>query len=359
VAHKFTFGSVEAEHVYIQQGNKTEVSSSSFGPSNPPKESKIYDADLEKAKQLLGLIDKEIDYFINIITVDDFAAASFLTSKQKDEMVTNLRKLTTNKEIKKSAFFLKVFGDPEIQFGTDLLVPLIHTQKNEDPDWIKRFTRIFVLHEVLHHYQGLYSVNYQGIGRAGVVLEEMDYVADAFAISTSVLLAIRIDRISEKNPINLLKDYLHTALETMEAFDRSEQNGKIKNLAERRLRRYLIWTMHLARVTGVKKYDRLNDVQIRQLIIKFLEPRLVVQIAPLKMKHSDGRDQIIDIDNPQLGDSQPELFISINTKLIRVPSDNNFKIPNLLTLVCQYQWDLIADILGVVVTTHHGILIPQ
>ena len=212
---------------------------------------------------------------------------------------------------------------------------------------------------LLHHYQGLYSINYQGIGRAGVVLEEMDYVADAFAISTSVLLAIRIDRKGEKNPIDLLNDYLHTALETMEAFDRSEQDGKIKKLAERRLRRYLIWTMHLARVSGMKKYDKLNGDQIRQLVIKFLEPRLVVQIAPLNMKHSKRRDQIIDIDNPQLDDSQPELFIAINTKLIRVPSDNNFKIPNLLKMVCEYQCDQIAANLGIIVTNHYETLVPQ
>jgi hypothetical protein len=69
----------------------------------------------------------------------------------------------------------------------------------------------------------------------------------------------------------------------MQAFDRSEQGDQIVRLAERRLRRYLIWHLQLCRARTITTRD---DIDV------LLGDRVIVEVAPLRGYRDSRYDKV-------------------------------------------------------------------
>lgn len=205
--------------------------------------------------------------------------------------------------------------------------------------------QMFVLHELHHIDQRLYSSTYQGIGRAGLVLEEVDYHADAFAIG------VVIDHeVSQQGPRgkarqgDIARRCIETHIRILEAFDRAEQGPRINRLPERRLRRYLIWHLQRCRVRALDGADWQASA--------VLSPRLAVELAPLA-GHLDRRfDKIVD--DPT---EDTELFVTLLGHLIRVQSAPGRDVRRLVDAVRTFDGAPIEAVMQAVVDLNRALLL--
>jgi hypothetical protein len=247
----------------------------------------------------------------------------------------------------KGAFKVQT-GEKTLEIGLLLLKPLVIQGFLKDDGLVERFTFIFVLHEMMHHiFQGLYSRNFMGIGRADVVLEDLDYVADAFSILVGVALSKRIHPETRYRVYEVARHFIETAIVGMEAFDRSEQGSTIRILSERRLRRYLIWNIQFG-------LCRLGDDEKK--LCQLLMPRLSVQIAPISSQLNERSVEKVVILPANISDKtvlkefiekerNAELFVSIQAgaKLFRL-SGNQYAGSAIITAhVACFEWNLVRE----------------
>lgn len=195
----------------------------------------------------------------------------------------------------------------EMSFGHGLLQALLGL----DERVLQRIGQLFALHELVHDPQNITSNNYQGIGRAGVVLEDLDFWADAFAISVAFEHQVaRGGEAAREDCRSLLIDFIDAHIAAIRAFDRMEQGDTLHTLPERRLRRYLIWYLQRARAETIRKPE---DAHL------LLDTRVFVEIAPLKGRLDERYDKIVTE-----AQTDTELFITIGGKLIRMPRGQGF-----------------------------------
>ena len=231
-----------------------------------------------------------------------------------------------------------------LSFGAGLLEALATVEASHLP----RLGVLFTLHEVYHYAQGLDSTNYRDIGRAGFVLEEIDYWADAVALLTATRWAV--DRGGEDGVEacgELLLANIDAALAGIEAFDRMEQGEAMRVLPERRLRRYLIWYLQRARAEVVRE-----PAEIDQL----LEERLFVELAPLPGHLSPRHDKIVRLpeDNASV-----QVFVALGGRLIRsarLPS--NFEPMALIDAVRRFDAPLILEGMRYLRNSNEALLAP-
>jgi hypothetical protein len=134
-------------------------------------------------------------------------------------------------------------------------------------DW-KECVRLFLLHEVFHVQQGgLTSYNYSGSGRTGFVLESVDYDADAVAIQ--VALAWREAKqggaVKDAGRTKTLEAIVWNVLEMLRVF---EPERPLRDLSERRLRRYLIWLFHACRLAALTQDARAPAAELERVTIE-------------------------------------------------------------------------------------------
>ena len=152
------------------------------------------------------------------------------------------------------------------------------------PDYQAALTRLFVLHEVIHLRQNITSDNYFGIGRAGIVLEQVDYAADA----RSLLALCSVERHhagirGEASIATFARTHMEAALEGIAVFDRMEHGDFIADLYERRLRRYLTWAFQI---------NRLNSGLDGSAVERVIADRPIVEIKPT-VNRLDLRSDVI------------------------------------------------------------------
>jgi hypothetical protein len=199
----------------------------------------------------------------------------------------------------------------------------------------------------------------KGIGRAGVVLEEIDYYADAFCLFVSINYFWRMDQKRGK-PLDdkLVEKLLLIALQSMETFDRAEQGDIINALSERRLRRYLIWTIQLMRAKIVDIVNK--DLSARRAKVHhLLASRVVVQVQPLNGKPDSRGEVIIDLQNPKIGNTSPELFISIDSTLLRKSPSHVFNPLDIINLIREYKWLDLVEKFKVIFTDNKNFIVPK
>jgi len=214
-----------------------------------------------------------------------------------------------------------------------------------DEPTLERIGRLFLLHELVHEPLGLKGTNYQGVGRAGVVLEDIDFWADTLALNAVLRWEIR-----EGGPRavqgagQILKDYLDAHLGALCAFDRSEQGeGPLARLPERRLRRYLIWALQRARAELAH-----SPTDVAEL----LSDRLLVELAPLDGWADDRGDKIA-----HRATEDSELFVGLAGWFARFPrSAGNFEPSALLDLTRELRVAELVDRLAYVVDQHEAVL---
>ncbi|WPB79406.1 SAVED domain-containing protein [Archangium violaceum] len=113
-------------------------------------------------------------------------------------------------------------------------------------DW-EECIRLLLVHEAYHVQQlGPTSYGYSGSGRTGWVLEAVDYDADAVSVEVALAWRQRHRAETAQPPSRALAAIIWNALESVRVF---EQERPIQTLAERRLRRYLIWLFHACRLS--------------------------------------------------------------------------------------------------------------
>ena len=164
---------------------------------------------------------------------------------------------------------------------------LLHPLADLDPDVLARLGQLFTLHEVVHVDQGIESHNYRGIGRSGVVLEDVDFWADAFAVGTAALHEVaRNGDAGADRCGDILVAHVDAHISAMRAFDQMEQGAQVlRVLPERRLRRYLIWFLQRARARAVRAPEHIRAL---------LDDRLFVELAPLRGRLDQRYDKIVE-----------------------------------------------------------------
>ena len=113
------------------------------------------------------------------ITPEDLAPPKGFSAgglRVAEQLHTQLQSLRPGREPSEGVFELDV---PRRSLKLGHL--LLHTIGDFSTEELHRFGRLLVLHELSHFPQQLRGTNYQGIGRAEVVLEDVDYWADAMA----------------------------------------------------------------------------------------------------------------------------------------------------------------------------------
>lgn len=250
--------------VYYHQRSGTEELAFEL-PWRPPSQQRIgtQPEDIEGRKQILETLAAGFEELQKTLHHSHLPE----THPNRETFVQRMRQLRISRDPEGQAFRLTVLED-RIEFGAGLLqaVKLLNSEEQ------KYFSHLLLLHELLHFDQGLYHSNYADIGRAGVALEEVDYLADVFSIETA--LRWRCDQLSgaQAQLRDFATQYIRTALRGMEAFDVMEQGPSMTRLAERRLRRYLLWHFQLHRAGTIRD---LQDVQA------LLRSRVILELAPL------------------------------------------------------------------------------
>lgn len=144
--------------------------------------------------------------------------------------------------------------------------------------------QLLTLHELVHDHQGISSNNYRGIGRSGVVLEEADFWADAFALLTAGTHFVRQHGpAGERGVAQAMVALIDAHIAAMRAFDRMELGGRPGEMPERRVRRYLIWYLQRARAATMRR-----STDLRPLFCA----RLAVELAPLRGRLDPRGDKI-------------------------------------------------------------------
>ena len=233
-------------------------------------------------------------------------------------------------------------SDGQLHLGADLLRALGVCSQEE----CRRLGRLLILHELYHYHQGLSSLNYRGVGRAGVVLEEIDYWADAFAIQALTTWDILQsgDR-GRQGCRELLQGNLRAHLRAIEAFDRMEQGARLHRLPERRLRRYLIWYLQLARADHLRSPEQLPLL---------LGERLFVELAPLKGAVDRRYDKVIDSAT-----ANTQLFVALRGRMLRkARMPHNFEPAALLAAVRELRGEDVLAAMRYCVAENRSLLAP-
>lgn len=258
-----------------------------------------------------------------------------LSQSEAEALLSRLRALKPAELPQGLAFDLHILED-RLSFGHGLLEAL----RAESKDVLRRAAGLFVVHEVHHVDQGLLSTNFAGIGRAGVALEEVDYWADAVAISALAKNAVTRGAM----PSNAVVEHVDAAIRCMQAFDRAEQGPRIERLPERRLRRYLIW--HLQRV-------RARTIRTIEDIDELFADRVVVELAPLTGSLDARDDKIV-----QGVSGECSLAVVVRRKLSRHYANPNFAPTLLVEAVRCFDWKVLGDALDHVVNEKPALLAP-
>lgn len=210
---------------------------------------------------------------------------------------------------------------------------------------VVRAAKLFILHELHHVEQRLNAGTYYGIGRAGVVLEDVDYHADAFALATLIEheIAWRGESGIHERPA-IATACVEAHLRTLEAFDRAEHGARIERLAERRLRRYLVW--HLQRLRMRTLHPGAWSAGLA------LDSRLSVELAPLSGRLDARYDKLVD---GPTGDTA--LFVALRGNLARVERSAGYDPGQLVEAVRRFDWAAIEKPLNAALQRHRDLLL--
>ncbi len=252
---------------------------------------------------------------------------------------------------------LKVLREPEGDaFGLSLLRRrlslgrgLLQAFRGRTTSMQQGFGQLLLLHELFHDGQGIRTSNYQDVGRAGVVLEEVDFAADAFALATLIRWELRTNGLNalRKAP-DVAVRWVDWSIRGIEAFDRLEQGDCIEQLYDRRLRRYLIWYLQLERARAVRPGENAKED-----INRLFSGRLTVELAPLAGRLDSRFEKLVVGPTPRT-----ELFASLDGHLIREAHRPGFEPGALVDAVKKFQPGPLTSAMGYVIGEHQQVLVP-
>ncbi len=266
-----------------------------------------------------------------------------LNDAQRKQFVTKLGKMKiVSDNVDKQPFQLRVHEN-ECFLGEGIL----HALVSSSPEDQKQFAKLVLLHEILHDWQSLRSTNHSLIGRAGFVLEHIDYLADVFAVQTLVNVDLhRGGAEARENVRTILLGWIDRVLQGIAAFDQAEQgSGPMVRLAERRVRRYLLWHVQWARARTIETVTHLE---------RLLASSLTVELAPLAGWIDEHRWE--KMVRNALKDT--ELCIAADGLLVRATKGQDFDPEALLEAIRTYDAKRAHKEVNVVVDEHRAKLMP-
>ncbi|MCY1003830.1 hypothetical protein OWM54_42460 [Myxococcus sp. MISCRS1] len=137
---------------------------------------------------------------------------------------------------------------------------------------------------------------------------------------------------------------IETSLWGIETFDRMECGDLIQELLERRLRRYLIWALQLARARTLR-----TNAQVWEM----LGERLFVELAPLRKRFDNQQDTLIAEAPPEA-----ELFVVYRSRLMRLHRRPGFEPASLVEVVRRFDRTVLFSMMDFVAEQEHSILTP-
>lgn len=310
-------------------------------PFHPPGSMEIPDspADREDRRAVLDALCDGIEKLKQTLDLDDFP--TWETDSRRQRSLKFLRDLKVVATPTGDEFGLSVLHR-RLALGRGLAEAL----RAEAPEVQRGFGQLLLLHEIFHDGQDLRSSNYYDVGRAGVVLEEVDFAADCFALAVLMKWDLRRGGPeAQERPGELASKWVGFALRGIAAFDRAEQGEHLERLYERRLRRYLIWHLQAARAETLRPRDQVEDL---------LRGRLTVELAPLA-GHLDPRfDKLVHEARPDT-----ELFVALDGHLIRERRGRRMDPAALIEAArCLDRDDIIASTMRYLVDEHRRLLAP-
>ncbi len=223
--------------------------------------------------------------------------------------------------------------------GSGMLQAMLEMTPKQQQD----FAKLVILHEIVHDWQDLAWSNHSFIGRAGFVLEEIDYFADTFAVHTLVNMELEVDGRARNDVSGTVLRWIDMVHRGIEAFDRMEQGPRMKHLTERRLRRYLLWHLQHARAKLVKTVADAEEL---------LRSALTVELAPLAgyvdaQRHEKIVKRTVD---------ETELCIAIEGRLVRRREMPGYSISALVDHVREYKHEQACEIMSALVNGNRPLL---
>jgi hypothetical protein len=186
--------------------------------------------------------------------------------------------------------------------------------------------------------QGIRSTNFQGIGRAGIALEQIDYMADAFAVRA--LAKNELTNLGSakraREAGRIVSELVDATLSGIEAFDRMGGAVRITRLTERRLRRYLIWHLQRARAETIRGKSHLDDL---------LSVPLTVELAPLPGTLDSERLEKV-VDGAYM---ETSLFCAVGGRLVRVDPAPLPGAADILEAVCTFNRATLTKVMSALV----------
>ncbi len=226
-----------------------------------------------------------------------------------------------------------------LAFGEPMLNGLTKLTKDE----LTRFIEVLVLHEVVHIDQKMYSSTHHGISHASVVLEEMDFLATAVSQSIAIRWCWRTNP-NGQSLTQIAKNYTYMTLRGTDVFDKTAHPKGMKNIAESRLRRYLISGIQCIRASAIVNPDD---------IARYLIPRLAVELEPVVAELDDNFERVIVNVT-----SDTELFFSLGGTLGRQVSVPGFNAEQLFKNILQFEWEAVEEQLRYVTMQYKETLLP-
>lgn len=265
-----------------------------------------------------------------------------LPAQERSKFITRLAELERPSGTKEDEPFELRLIEGRYTLGEGILQALASSTEQQQTE----FAKLLLLHELLHDWQGLRSTNYTAIGRASFVLEQVDYAADVFAVQA--IMNMELDaggKRAHRDVSGKLRHWIGMVLHGIQSFDLMEQGIKMERLPERRLRRYLLWHLQLARAATVKEASHVEEM---------LRPALTVELAPLAGRIDTERyDKVVTRALPDT-----ELFISIGGHLVRAPRRPGLDPGTLVDAVRTYSHGPIQEVMVKVVDGHREKLAP-
>lgn len=297
------------------------------------------DGDKLERRRILDTMIEGIAYLKEYLRPDHLPA-DVLSEEERKQFIERLKGLR-HTSAHSDSFRLSVLRG-EFTLGEGLLEAFRRSSQQQRED----FAKGLMLHEVLHDFQKVRSTNHFDVGRAGVVLEQIDYAADAFALRAIMRMELDIGGQREQaRAREVLTRWLGGVLHGVEAFDILEQGEMMKRLSERRLRRYLAWHLQLARATTLTDASQVDEL---------LRPALTVELAPLAGRIDTRRyEKIVTQALPNT-----ELFCAIGGNLVREQKRPGFEPFGLVDAVRNHATPVIQAAMIALVDEHRDKLAP-
>jgi hypothetical protein len=209
-------------------------------------------------------------------------------------------------------FYISEQNEWQIQ---DRFIFNIINRLDRDQNKILRALRMFIFHEAIHVHQRLTNYTATNIGRFPRVLEEVDYVADVWAMIHEFAFSKTYYNAETKDEKTFFMHMINIASKTMWAFDDLDPNTEEMQI--RRVNRYLFWYWN---------YLMIEDRSCKNLedIVAILANKPLLEIRGLDIRAQSQRT-IFRLNGFKIEDLEMA-YLDINGQIRRASNAAGFQI---------------------------------